>query len=488
MSFKRFYGVWVVVLIAALFPAGLVGAQASGTIPIVYGDTVEGQLTAKTYYVVYEFEGTQGDHVIITMTGDGSLDPYLGLLDGTNQEVLFEDDDSAGESNAMIEMDLPATDSYLIIATRYGLDTGASEGSYTLELQNGKNPVSAANTISNINISGDATGDTTSDNTTTQNTANTTEPEMIEPGVYYMGTLAIGDVVSGEISQDMYFLMYDIDLEAGTTVTITMAADNSELDSWIVLTSTSQELANDDNSGAALPGGGPLDASLTVTIPSAGIYYIGAAGLGADEGRTAGAFTLSVTLADQQGDASGDTNQQASEEVDYTQSVAYAGDIAIGDTVTGTIDDKNVLWFYALQGNANEEITITAVGSGGLDTYLGLSNDALDWLAEDDDSGGGELGLDAQLSYRFPETDTYLVFVFRAGIEEGTTSGDYTLTITSGSPAAPDGNADVAGFGGLPGRVLEGEQGTYYLRGFGWTDDPAKATSFQQAAVSAMGQ
>ncbi len=466
MSFKRFCWSWVMVV--ALIPFGPVqvhtpSVKAAGATAIAYGDTVEGQLGGKTYYVVYQFEGQQGDHVVITMTGDGNLDPYLGLLDGTSQEVLVEDDDGAGNSNALIETDLPQTDTYLIIATRYGLDTGTSEGSYTLDLQGGTGPVGATTNISNAN----------------QTTTNATEPEMIEEGVYYMGMIALGDVISGEISRDMVAGIYEVPLDAGTTVTITMAADNSNLDSFLIFTSSNEELAHDDDSGADLPGGGPNDATITVTVPDNDSYFIVAMRQGGPNGTTIGAFTLSVTDQSQ--------GQQTSGGQDYSNSVSYAGDIAIGDTVSGTIRDEKYLWFYVLQGNANEQITITAVGEGGLDTYLGVMNSAEDMLAEDDDSGGGANGTDAQISLRLPETDTYLIIITRAGIEQGPTSGDYSLTISSGTPQAPAGNSGFGGFGGLPGRAVESDTGTLYLRGFGWTDDPVKATPLLQAAAAQAG-
>ena len=62
----------------------------------------------------------------------------------------------------------------------------------------------------------------------------------------------------------------------------------------------------------------------------------------------------------------------------------------------------------------------------------------------------------------------------RNGIDSGTTTGAYALQLVSGTPAAPSGQSGLGGFGGLPGRAVETDTGTFFLRGFGASADPAK--------------
>jgi hypothetical protein len=114
-------------------------------------------------------------------------------------------------------------------------------------------------------------------------------------------------------------------------------------------------------------------------------------------------------------------------------------------------------------------------GEGNLDAYLGLMDPADEVIAEDDDSAGGT---DAQISIRLPETGTYIIIATRNGIDAGTTGGSYTLQITAGPPPAPTGQTtSIGGFGGLPGRSVQTDDGgALYLRGNGWTNDPAKAS------------
>ena len=62
-------------------------------------------------------------------------------------------------------------------------------------------------------------------------------------------------------------------------------------------------------------------------------------------------------------------------------------------------------------------------------SYLGFGTEDGDVLAEDDDSGpqvdGGQY--DSFVRLTIPQTGSYLVLATRAGLENGTSSGDYVL-------------------------------------------------------------
>jgi hypothetical protein len=432
----------VVALVVALAPA-LPKAQAAGGM-MAYGDVVSGAINNVNYFEIWEFNGQQGDRIRIVMTGDGVLDPYVGLIDAASEQVLVEDDDSAGNSNALIETTLPSTGTYLIIATRYNFDTGTSQGTYSLELYGGAGPQ--------------------------QNVSFTSGPEEIEPGVYYMGDLVLAEPVSGELSDSAYAQIYSVELQAGTEIVVAMFAEGSMLDPYIIFaTEAGDVLAEDDDSGQDI-GGAKTDSFLQLSISQTGTYLIGATRAGMDLGKSSGAYSLVVGIPE--ADTPDPVNQ------DMPPGMAYLGEMAYGASASGNITADSFVHFYDFYGEAGQMVTITMVGAGGLDAYLGLMdpNDAV--IAEDDDSAGD---LNAQIAIRLPESGWYLIVATRVGIDEGTSTGSYTLQLAEGAPQPPQNESSgIAGFGGLPGRAFQTEESTFYLRGFGSTDNPSKASPLEQ--------
>lgn len=168
------------------------------------------------------------------------------------------------------------------------------------------------------------------------------------------------------------------------------------------------------------------------------------------------------------------------------EGTAYMGELAPDAPATGQLDDEIYVDVYSFEGQAGQMVTITMVGEGGLDAYLGLMDPADEVIAEDDDSAGGT---DAQIAIELPDSGEYLILATRVGLDAGTTSGGYTLTISEGAPE-PEEEAPatgLSGFGGLPGRSLESESGTVYLRGFGASDDAAKNTPVENFLSSQEG-
>jgi hypothetical protein len=106
-------------------------------IPISYGQTVSGSITDQRRFVVYSFEGQQGDIVTIGMEATGgTLDPALYLISPEGIQVDYNDDVIPGENpNSVIEKaTLASSGTYYIIATHYGLSFGGTQGTYSLTL------------------------------------------------------------------------------------------------------------------------------------------------------------------------------------------------------------------------------------------------------------------------------------------------------------------------------------------------------------------
>lgn len=430
----------VLVLAAALLPARPSAAAGGGT--IAYGNTVSGSITSKAYYELWQFEGKKGDRVQIYMEGDGQLDPYLGLVDMATEEVLAEDDDSGGNGNALIETTLNTSGSFVIIATRYDLDTGTTQGTYTLTLTGGSGPTNVANPVT------------------------TNQPVEIEPGIYYMGALEMDVAVNGVIDDSAYAQIWSVEATAGTELVMAMLADNSTLDSYLFFADAEFNLlAEDDDTGGEV-GAGAMDAFLSVTVPATGEYMVVASRAGVDAGKTSGAYMLVVSVPTPE---SAPVEQPVDD--DLPADVDFIGPLALDVAVQGTLSADSFMHLYSYDGQAGEELTITMIGTGGLDSYLGLLDPAGNVLAEDDDSGGG---LNALITYTLPESGTYLVAATRTGIDEGTTVGPYTLTVSSGAAVAAPASG-LSAFGGLPGRSIAGEGETFMLRGNGASNNPEKS-------------
>jgi len=93
--------------------------------PVPLGQRVEGEIRYAEARDRYTFEGRQGQRVRITLDrpGRSQLDPYLELLDPDGR-TLAEDDDSGGDLNSLIDVTLPRTGTYTVVARGLGDTTG----------------------------------------------------------------------------------------------------------------------------------------------------------------------------------------------------------------------------------------------------------------------------------------------------------------------------------------------------------------------------
>lgn len=129
---KRFL---LIVFVALSLVAALpVAAQGGKSIPINLGDTVTGEITDQAFEQLYSFEGEAGTTIDISLIADDyGFDAYLYLLDSTGATIAENDDFDGLDSRIMIE--LPATDTYTIIASRRDGRSGDGVGTYSLTVQ-----------------------------------------------------------------------------------------------------------------------------------------------------------------------------------------------------------------------------------------------------------------------------------------------------------------------------------------------------------------
>ena len=110
-------------------------ASEGGDPVIRYNEALETDLTEDIYARFYQFSGTQGETIRITLeTVSGTLDPVVllrsaddrTLPDGTN------DDSDANTRNSVLTYTLPYTGQYIIAATRFGGREGTTSGRFRL--------------------------------------------------------------------------------------------------------------------------------------------------------------------------------------------------------------------------------------------------------------------------------------------------------------------------------------------------------------------
>ncbi|NWF70305.1 MAG: pre-peptidase C-terminal domain-containing protein [Chloroflexi bacterium] len=230
--------------------------------PIEYGDTVEGEITEDVTFVVYEFEGSEGDFVTITMIDTSrrdTLDPAVVLLDEDGETLTINDDaDSSADlpdtfDSQITEFELPADGTYFIVATRF-----SGEGDFELTLEEGEGSGGGDDSGS-----GDLVSISIGD---------------FEMQVEDAEALEYGDTVEGEITEDAPAVLYVFEGQEGDVVTITMidTSRRDTLDPLLVLADENGDevTRNDDaDSSADLPD--TFDSQITeFELPADGVYYV----------------------------------------------------------------------------------------------------------------------------------------------------------------------------------------------------------------------
>lgn len=109
-------------------------------VPLDYGQTKAGEITADQYLRFYIFEGQAGDTVTIRLTHtSGNLDSVLHLYqsaaDGWVEIASNDESPTGGTYEALLSnIILPQTAKYLIAVSRYGLERETTTGTFTITL------------------------------------------------------------------------------------------------------------------------------------------------------------------------------------------------------------------------------------------------------------------------------------------------------------------------------------------------------------------
>ncbi len=395
--------------------------------PINLGDSIPAELARgdsrlrdSSFFDAWRFEGREGERVVIDH-GSPDFDTYLILARQTENgpESIRENDDAPYTRNSQIAAELPATGTYVIVATSLRPDT---VGRYTMRLRS----LAAAC----------ATGGPCE---TTANPARRLPLFASVPSAR-AAPLALGDTISARLGRGdamlgdgTFFDAYRFTGAAGDEVAIFLssaAPDMGRMDPFLHLlrldSDTVVVVKSDDDGGAG------NNSMVTARLPRSGEYIVLANGLTvADTGSYAlSMMRLSDACASVRVCEVGADIPQASAEA--TILAAPATRIALGDTVAGKLESESLKlpdgkpfqsWRYTAR--AGERVVITN-RSSDFDAYLQLyhvGGDTLREIERNDDGGGS---LDAQLSVELAEAGDYLIV---AGSFSTSAIGDYRLSL-----------------------------------------------------------
>ncbi len=382
---------------------------------------------------VYSFDGRKGESISIGLNAvsGGSLDPFLLLLDATGNVIASNDDANANTRNALIANQVLGADgTYTIVATRFALGIGGTEGNYSLSLTRGR----------------------------TINTAATAVPNATAAIAVATSELGAG-LPKGSIEAHLTWnARADLRLWIRDPQGRTVYADVPKIDSG-------GTLFRSNNLGCKTPNG---------TNPDDYIYWNSAqAPVGTYEvkvwqnancGDTVPvSFVLTVAVRDSAGaakqiinvtnvpgpnkqvylttftvDSNGNATAglgdyvvgQFTENISATKSSAPT--ILYNQTVNGSITASTKYVVYSFTGKAGDKIRITLrARSGNLDPVVFLlSSDGSTNLTYNDDAGDPDLGpQDSRINYTLTADNTYYIVATHYGVTIGGTVGNYDLQL-----------------------------------------------------------
>ena len=343
---------------------------------VEFGSLIEGRIDNNNPRQVFYIDGLRGEVIQFDLTAvSGNLDPVLSVFDDTGQ-LIFHRDDTRGNLNIEQNLTLEKTSRYFVVVGRFGYSLGATSGDFELRMER--------------------TG------------------VLSEQG----STLRYGDSVIDTISNTNPHVYYTFQANEGDILTVEMVRASGTLDPYLQVVNSDRYVIadNDDQIGSDTK-----NARInTLLIEQTGTYIIVATRYGGVAGDTAGSFALTIDEADNSG-------------IGNSSLAPYP--IKYGETIEGALTNTQYERFYTFNARRDDLISISMERgtSRQLDSYLILANAGFLSLIEDDDGG---IGKDSRISqYRIPADGTYYVIATRYEGKEGTSEGDYKITLETAGNA-----------------------------------------------------
>lgn len=341
----------------------------------------------------WTLDGMAGNRIAITLTSD-QFDTYL-FFDGPGFIDPLSDDDSAGDLDSRICVELPETGTYRVYAgplssadagSRYSLDAtvrGADAVCETYELS----PAAAAAELASLSTQGRTIG--------------VNEEQT--------GTLS-GDVRHPESGRPVQ--PWTLRAAPGTFLYVDVVTQMFDAYLYVMGEGLGEVLTADDF-------GGTLNPRLELTMPASGEVMLLPSGFG--EGAR-GDFLLRVSTNPPPMESSEGAEGSTGSMTDGGEIEGIGrpvGDLPMGAEVAGVLgqgDDiisRGYAQAFTFEGTAGQEVAFEVVAD--FDTYMYLTGPGLGGVLSDDDSAGS---LNARIQLTLPESGTYTVIA--SALSEGT--------------------------------------------------------------------
>ena len=392
--------------------------------PIAVGTTVSGTITNDEPAQAYTFDGTTGTIVNIALQAQsGSLDTYVALL-GPDNSIVASNDDASDSTNSGIDYTLGADGTYTIIATRYGLAIGGTEGDFTLSLTTGAAETPAATTGTPVaGATEAATGETT-----------TLTPGSIEVTLTWPTNADLqlnvrdpnGDTVFDDQPEIQSGGLLESDGNRGCTDTtntpvsyIYWPANRSLLPGTYEV-----EVWYQDNCGDNTP----VNIALQVDVADQTI-------INTPQQIPLNAHFMITFVINQDGTATvgpgGFFDMTTATTLNYQSQLDSATPVQLGSTVSGSITQAQPFELYSFDADAGDVVDITITATGGtLDTALYLISPNGFQAAYNDDIEVGENRNSAITDTTLSASGTYTIIATHYGLSLGGTTGTYTLSLS----------------------------------------------------------
>ncbi len=394
--------------------------QIADATPVALGSTVSGTITNNTPAQAYTFTANAGTNVNINLTAQsGSLDTYLALL-GPNGAMLAENDDIETSTDSRISTTLQVDGTYTIIATRYGLTIGGTEGEYNLSVTGQQAAAEAP--------PADTGTAPAVDDTATAGLPDGSIEVALEWATQADIQLQVRDPNGDTVYDDQPVIPSGGILEEAGNIGCVEPTDNPlsyiywppnrlspgtyEVEVWY------QDTCGDTR---------PVTFGLSVNVNQQTI--INTTQAASPDSRYMITFEVQPdgTATAGPGGFFDMTNPAT---LNYTAQMPNAREISYGQTVSGSITAQDRFVLYAFEGQAGDSVTIGMDATGGtLDPALYLISPDNIKIAENDDIVPGEDRDSLIEEITLPSSGTYYVIATHYGLDVGGTQGTFSLTL-----------------------------------------------------------